>query len=81
MPITYVVFICSVLLKLTLMLLFCILESSWVDSSPLEVLPAVLALRLVRYAARSVLRASKYQVEIQKKYKEAFSTLVECLYK
>ena len=65
-PINYVVFICSVLLKLTLKLLLCILESSWVDSFPLEVSPAVLALRLALYAARSVLRASKYQVEIQK---------------
>ena len=36
------------------------------DSCPLEVSPAVLALRLAPYAARSVLRASKYQVEIQK---------------
>ena len=34
------------------------------DSFPLEVSPAALALRLARYAARSVLRASKYQVEI-----------------
>ena len=36
------------------------------DSFPLEASPAVLALQLARYAARSVLRASKYQVEIQK---------------
>ena len=36
------------------------------DSFPLEVSPAALALRLARYAARSVLRASKYQVEMQK---------------
>ena len=36
------------------------------DSFPLEVSPAALALRLAHYAARSVLRASKYQVEIQK---------------
>ena len=42
----------------------CILESSWVDSSPLEVLPAALALRLARYAAQSVLPASEYQVKI-----------------
>jgi hypothetical protein len=61
--------VCNVLavfLKRTLQLFLCILESSWVDSFPLEVSPAALALRLARYAARSVLRASKYQVEMQK---------------